>query len=224
MLRLATAALLLSGCVLYLPDDNEKCDVAAPAYVPAPIRNPDTLVCESYGQPPSCNPECGPCPAFVGDGAGDLAPIPTWGVCGSSCEGLGESACAARSDCRVTKDAWCTLAGDCETDFLGCFPTDMTVDATIDCERADSWQCSRNSSCTAYHRGVYPHLTDEAPQQTRPFAFCADEGTDPGRCYDVVGCRAAPPACPANTMPAVANGCYTGVCIPTEFCELAPNH
>ena len=232
MLRLASVAALvsLSGCVLYFTGDDgpDKCDIdfAEPAIAPASIRNPDTLACESYGRPPQCDPDCGPCPPYAegaprpGDGTADLAPLPSWGVCGSSCETLGENACSARSDCRVVKDAWCAIAGDCLTDFLGCFPTDMNIDADQACEGADAWQCSRNPACTAYHRSVYPSpaYRDAAPY-ARPFAFCADEGAFPGVCHAQVACRAAPPPCPAGTTPGVANSCYTGVCIPNDLCE-----
>ena len=44
------------------------------------------------------------------------------------------------------------------------------------------------------------------------------DGGGPGNCYGSVTCNSAPPQCPANTTPGVANGCYTGYCIPVSQC------
>jgi hypothetical protein len=215
MRYLASLSLLLmlaSGCSLVFDDggDDAVCLAGAePAALPAPQRNPDSLTCESFGGG-GCLPECGPCPAL------DLAPIPTWGFCGSACESLSESACAQDAGCRVVKNAACVASGTCATDFLGCFPTDQGTDPALDCFSAtDGYTCSRSAACTAYHR-VAAGVDPTAP---REFAMCVPEGKAPGTCFGQVICTRAAPQCPAQSTPAVASGCYTGGCIPLDLCE-----
>ena len=207
---------LTSGCALVFDDGDDGGDDvclagAEPASLPAPQRDPDTLTCQSFGG--GCVPECGPCPAIA------LAPVPSWGFCGSTCESLSEIDCAANTGCRVIKDAACAVAGTCATDFVGCFPTDQFTDPAVDCFAArDGFSCSRSAACTAYHRA--PQALE--PQAVRTFAMCAPEGQTPGTCYGRVVCLRPPPACPAQTVPGVANGCYTGTCIPLDVCEPSP--
>lgn len=206
----------LSGCLYFFDgDDNDKaCPLDQPAGATAPQRNPDDLTCQTFGYP--CDPECGPCPGVA---ATALAPLPSWGICGSTCEALAEDACARREDCRVVKDVACAISGTCETDFLGCFPTDTYVEPGVDCGAArDGYTCSTSPACTAFHVSE-PCLGDPQGECPRAFALCMPEGQSPGRCHDPVACRALPPACPSGTTPGIANSCYTGACIPVELCE-----
>jgi len=227
MQRLAFCSIViaLSGCFIYFEDDEDvpNCPLAEPASGPgasiAPIelRNPDDLTCRAFGYP--CDPACGPCPAV--DESPSIAhsqPLPSWGYCESSCEGLGETACAARSDCRVVKDAFCAFEGVCITDFVGCFPTDQQVDTTVSCTGADAWACSRNPDCAAWHDPPEcpPNaLVEDCP---RSFVLCTPEGTHPGSCFGEVACDEAPPACPSGTTPGISGACYTGACIPLDRC------
>src|SRR5262245_16952107 len=110
---IAIAALLPACQLVFVErDDDDRCDFGTPAaeLAPAPLRDPLTLACQSFG--PACDPGCEPCPEIA------LAPQPTWGYCGSPCEGLAEAACAASAECRVVKDARCSISGGCLTDFL----------------------------------------------------------------------------------------------------------
>jgi hypothetical protein len=237
MIRLALLVSLvgLSGCFIVFPEHgtggDDDCllpptgggtkNGSEPVAI-APLRNPNTLTCDSFGGG-GCDPSCGPCP--LEDTA--LAPIPSWGSCGSSCEGLDETTCAADSSCRVVKDAACAIQGNCLTDFAGCFPTDNFVDNSVDCDSAfDGETCSRNPACTAFHRvSACPFLEDPVPPQcSRDFAICMPEGVSPGHCFDPVACDAVGPACPSGSTPGIADGCFTGACIPQDLCELAPNH
>ena len=193
---------------------DDVCDFPAtdlPAIAPAPLRDPGTLICQSFGS--GCNPDCGPCPETT---PALTPPIPSWGICGSPCEGLAPAQCAADATCRVVKDAGCTIGGNtCLTDFLGCFPTDTQVDKSVECFTADAWTCSRNSACEAHHaQRACPAGQDCA----RPFATCVPAGHDPGSCTGQVTCRAATPNCPSGTTPGIANGCFTGACIVTSTC------
>jgi len=180
-----------------------------PAIAQAPLRDPGDLRCVSFGS--GCDPSCGPCPE-----AALTPPIPSWGFCGSPCETKGPSECAADPTCRVVKDAGCTIGGNtCLTDFLGCFPTDTQVDASINCFQADAWDCSRNHACEAHHAQMPCPLDGEC---ARPFATCTPAGVDPGSCTGQVTCRALPPSCPSGTTPGIANNCFTGACIATSAC------
>jgi hypothetical protein len=219
MRGLLAILLMTSGCTLFF-EGGKGGDVCLldqggspePRFEPAPLRNPETLTCESFGG--GCNPECGPCPELA-----ELAPIPSWGFCGSACESLDESACAASAECRVVKDAFCAIAGDCVTDFLGCFPIDGVVDPALGCSSAtDGWTCSRSAQCTAFHRNAPCEVDGQCP---REFALCMPEGASPGRCFDPVACDALPPPCPSGTVPGVIDLCFSGACIPEDLCEKA---
>lgn len=215
---LLTILALTSGCALVFDDGgsggDDVCAFAEePAVSLAPQRNPENLECQSFGG--GCNPSCGPCPAL------DLAPIPSWGFCGSTCEQLTESACASTPECRVIKELECALSKDCTTDFIGCFPTNQFTDPTTDCRAArDGFTCSLNPACTAYH---YRQLV-VAPDATNQlsFALCAPEGQAPGSCYAPVTCARPRPICPGWEVPVIADGCYTGQCIPITTCEPMP--
>ena len=211
---LALGAALVPGCLLFFDDGGKsRCERLAELTAELSIaeqRNPHTLVCEAHGGPPTCVPGCGAdCPTI------DPAPAPTWGVCGDACEALGESACEAEPSCRVVKDAWCAIAGDCLTDFLGCFPVDMVPDDEVDCFAADAFACSRSAACTALHRDN----SCLSPPCAREFVLCMPEGGTPGSCFEPAACRALPPPCRDGTTPGVANGCWTGACIPNDLCE-----
>jgi hypothetical protein len=212
----ALFAMSLSGCLLYFDDGGKSCDLPADFAEPAPLRNPQTLTCDSFGGS-QCDPSCGPCPPALE--SQDLAPIPSWGSCGSFCEGLDEGSCALEASCRVVKDIHCAI-GDvpCATDFLGCFPTDNITDRLQPCAlNTDGDSCSRNAACTAFHRQGSALRT--SPQLVQEFVLCMDEGRTPGRCFEPVACDALPPKCPSGTTPGVVDLCWSGACIPDDLCE-----
>jgi len=216
---LVAVLMFAPGCFWVFDDrgsGDDQCDlVAAQELVadPAPLRNPETLSCQSFGT--GCDPACGPCPL-----ADPSQPIPTWGFCGHSCEQLTETACSADPSCRVIKDVRCLLGRDCTTDFLGCFPTDQGIDNSIDCFAAeDGATCSRSNACVAMHRADCSGAANIPPECVRTFALCAPEGADIGRCHEVATCDVPTPACGVNETAGVANGCYTGACIPDDVCE-----
>jgi hypothetical protein len=217
---LATALALASGCVLIFDGDGGTQPCALddiPESAPLPQRNPENLECQSFGGP-ICDSRCGPCPEIA---EADIAPSPTWGFCGSPCEQLSESACAAAPECRVIKDLGCTRSGDCATDFLMCLPTDQIVDPAVACRTAlDGTTCSRNPACTAFHYREPTGLRDAT--RILAFAACEPEGSVPGTCYGPVTCDAASPLCGAFAEAEIRNGCYTGRCLPVGACEPVP--
>ena len=222
---LLLVVILASGCELFFDDGGkrpEQCEVVAtcpdePAITP-PLRDPELLGCTPPSQQ-GCDPACEP----VDDRTG-VAPIPpeqSWPVCGNACETLAETECAARSECRVVKDARCMIEEDCITDFLGCFAVDGAPNPNIDCfAMRDGWSCSRSNNCTALHERGTAGCTGEACP--RPFGLCIPEGSSPGDCQSPISCDALPPACPTGTTPGRANSCWTGACIPTRLCEKGP--
>jgi hypothetical protein len=200
---LATSLALVSGCVFTIDGRGEQCDL--PPIALAPQLDPETLTCITPR--PECTPGC------VCD---DGAPSRTWGLCDGRCNAVTEEACTAIPGCRVVKDARCAISGACETDFLTCAPTDQVTEPSLDCLAAgDAETCSRSAACTAFH-------FDRSPEIRRVFAMCAPAGTSPGACAGEVTCELDPPGCPPDRRPGVANGCYTGVCIPVELCDPAP--
>lgn len=242
LLALAVVTATLPGCFLFFDDHGkggEQCllppngDDVPPQpgeAQPAPQRNPDTLVCQSFGGGGTCDPACGPCPLSGEEGTPTdaLAPLPSWGFCIGQCESLDEATCETDANCRVIRDARCAVSGDCLTDFVGCVATDQFVDQSIACVAAtDGQSCSLNPDCTAYHRenicgGGLPR--EDPPQEcSSDFAFCGPEGGDPGRCHEPAACDRLPPNCPTGTTPGVADGCYTDICIPDDLCELLLN-
>lgn len=219
---LTSVLLLVPACTLFFDDGGKRPDPCVtagddqpqPEGVPQAQRDPATLTCETFGG--QCDETCGPCPA-VAD-----SPAVTWGVCGSPCEQLDEAACGNDASCRVVRDARCAVGGTCETDFLGCFPVDMAPDA-VDCFTDDAWTCSRSSACTAFHRSECGVRADTPPEQcARQFAMCMPAGGNPGKCFEQALCDRVAPSCPPNSVPGVANGCYTNACIPNDLCEPKP--
>jgi hypothetical protein len=76
--------------------------------------------------------------------------------------------------------------------------------ATVDCgvgyvcaEQCDGGMMSLVGSCTA---------------------TCVPISNDPGECTGAITCTTPPPQCPANSTAGIANGCYTGYCIPNADC------
>lgn len=207
-LLIAVAVVCVAGCMFVFDNEGGDDDVCnLDEEPPLLLRNPEMLTCDSFG--PGCHPSCGPCPQFV------TSPVPNWGACNSTCERLDEIACARNSQCRVVKNANC-IGGVCGPNFLGCFPTmPNPPERVVDCFAARTGEeCSASNACTAWHR-VDPAL---APQQTREFALCAPEGVAPGSCSGEVICDRLPVACPSTHVPGIANGCYTGACIPKDLC------
>ncbi len=195
--------------------DDDPCDrlIQEPGFQHRLV-NPETLACQTFTQP-SCDGECGPCP-------GGAIYIPPWGECSSPCIGLDETTCMAESQCRVARShsGYYLQSGD---DFMGCYPLNTGASPEVErCEGLDAEQCAWQSDCTALYDGAPGQCNALTPEACigAQFRQCITESrTDPGECVPAA-CRQATPSCPTNTTPGVANGCYTGACIPTEFCEV----
>jgi hypothetical protein len=220
-MRFASFAVLalVPACQLYFiggddePDD--PCDRPA-ASVQFRLVNPETLACETFIQP-GCDYACGPCP-------GAAVYIPPWGSCDSSCVGLSESDCMATDQCRVARSYGSYYESTVIDDFMGCYPLNNEPSPDVQrCEGLDAEQCAWQSDCTALYSGAPGQCNAVTPEQCigAQFEQCIPEArTDPGHCGPAA-CRQAPPACPTGTTPGVDNSCYTGACIPNEYCDVA---
>lgn len=204
-LLLLASPLLLSACLFVFPGDDEPpvCQVdEAPI---APYRNPNTLACESLGGGGGgCYPSSGAAPQA----------FPSWPLCGHPCDSLDEGSCIGTPGCRAAYDHACvTGQGNCTSlqPFLGCYPVDTSGPIAGSCLGLDAFECSQHDDCGALYRQERGGLS---------FAECAPERGRPwGTCRGDVRCDLAPPVCPVGSTPGIANGCYTGVCIPLERCE-----
>ena len=167
-MRLASLLLLIAPACAFFDDDDHghKClepqgetNAFAPQFVN--LVDPSTLQCRQFSDEGNCNDTCQPCPGL------DIAAPPSWGACGSSCEGLGELACQTTGGCRVARDLSRMAAGS--GDFLGCYAIDMLPAPSVPCSGLDAWSCSRHDDCEAYYS---PSTLDGASWQ---FAMCVPE-------------------------------------------------
>jgi hypothetical protein len=159
MRRLASlvALALVSGCVFFDDTDGPTCGAQPDS---APVLNlvdPSTLACTAFTVA-NCDPACGPCPALA-------SPLPTWGACDSACRALDEGACRTSPGCRIAFDPTLDALG-----FLGCYPTDKDVAASVPCDGLDAWECSRHDDC----EGAYVMDTTKTPV-ARLFTACVPE-------------------------------------------------
>jgi hypothetical protein len=101
--------------------------------------DPTTLQCQTFTDS-SCDSACGPCPAVA-------APAPpSWGSCDSTCRTLDETSCRITAGCRVARKA--PQLGAPST-YVGCYPTDTSIAASVPCGGLGAWECSRHDDCEA---------------------------------------------------------------------------
>lgn len=217
MMRLAALVTLgLTGCMLYSkePPPPTPCPVVNAGVAPSELmRDPSTGVCQSFG---------GGCPvdACGCDAAGGI--WPNWPSCFGPCEGLDEHSCVANPACHAAyTEPGGVLAGDAlvRPTFSACWDIGpLPVETGGTCAGFDAWTCAAHADCVSV-------LTQLDTTTTPSFQQCAPEVTplDPGSCDpSTVACDGNPPACPTGTVPGVANGCWSGYCIPVAECPDLP--
>jgi Cys-rich repeat protein len=126
--------------------------------------------------------------------------------CGSVCEGV----CVPDAAC---SNVDCGMGYHCEET---CYPCD-TTDGSM-CDPYCSPSCVPDQTCASVDCGPGYECAMECSSGTCYPACIPVNGGGPGDCNGTVTCNSAPPTCPANTTPGVANGCYTGYCIPLNQC------
>src|SRR5262245_32171458 len=85
----------------------------------------------------------------------------------------------------------------------------------LSCENVD---CMEGSHCELECKPT-PCKDGRCPPTDTCYPVCVPDHPDPGTCTGIVKCDALPPACPAGTKPGIANGCWTGYCIPEADCR-----
>jgi hypothetical protein len=241
-LGLALCLLMSSGCALYLggDDDDDDClfgggggtdtDTGGAAEWNAIVlRDPSTGQCQSFGGGGGgggCDDRCGPCDDAPENDA-ERAPLPTWGICGSACEGLDEQTCLATSGCRAAYLDDCA-GGDCAAlaTYVACWSTDQTGPVQGGgCGALDAHECSRHDDCSAVHsnakQGAWP--VDEIGL----FSYCLDEAAgcySDADCAPDERCNAAevcmpPPGCGSAESEPCDAVCY-GTCVPDDVPDI----
>lgn len=200
-------AIWLAGCALYPGKPGPGDDHCAVAFEQAPVEqllDPSTLVCNNFGGGGlPCDPSCGPCPVAKEP----VQAVPSWGFCSSQCTGLDEAMCATTPGCRIALD-W-NLYYTNQPSFIGCFATDMMMTETTDCAGLGAQDCSRSDRCT----GLYGPGVDMG----RTFEECIPVGQHAGSCTGTSTCTTIV-SCPPDRKPGIENDCFTGSCIPNQFC------
>lgn len=109
-------------------------------------------------------------------------------------------------------------------EFVSCFPETPQEEGCFGDE-----ECGEGFSCNASEICLPPPSDtngDPCPEELcgvpQPcYGFCVPE-QDPGECDGEVFCDAPPPICPADSVPGISNGCFTGYCIPLSACPSVP--
>jgi len=152
---------------------------------------------------------------------------------GGGCDDLDAWECSRHDDCiAVHYNSGCYAISDeagvpLECEPLGGFKACM--DEPIVCDEFNPDICPEGTECNATEVCLpYPGCdgTDsngfiDCEAACAGFCVPADPNT-PGNCYEEVLCDAIGPNCPADTLPGVKDGCYTGYCIPLAECPDAP--
>jgi hypothetical protein len=243
-----TYLVALSGCALYLDDSHErycdqtgcyecrdgKCGAGAGGSCASNWDCPAGCYCSGSGsceEAGSCysETECGPgyrCQverySCVPDGTGggcqrdadcgsgyfcdELAGVCRWG---GSCGSAGQ--CEPGHECNPTRRT-------CEP--IGCTDDEQCPQGAY-CEQ-NRGECVATGTCDG---GSCPdgHQCDSARNTCVPCTGSSCGGSkDPGSCNGAVTCGDAPPVCPSGTVPGIADGCYTGFCIPLAACDVPP--
>lgn len=110
----------------------------------------------------------------------------------------------------------CGPGATCETQCYPCDPTDGSNGCMSSCGAV----CVPDQTCASVDCGpgyTCAETCDAASGQCYPSCYPSGP-TDPGSCTGAISCETPTPACPANTVPGIENGCYTGFCIPLSAC------
>lgn len=244
--RLALLACLLTGCVFYADDDPIPCDDVPELW--NGLRNPETGACEDWGgggcwpepQADIAYPDWAACPGacegldetgcLAAEGCraaydipecpplADCTNIPEfrecWGMAPSgpwlweSCAGLDAHQCSTTDYCMaVYAEGAFAYCGE-EPNPNGCYADDDCLPG-YECTAAT--ECEPPPGCGA----------DGQPCPDVCWGRCVpvDDSSGPGTCDGEVACDALPPSCPEGTVPGIADGCWTGWCIPVEDCD-----
>jgi hypothetical protein len=157
---------------------------------------------------------------------------PISGPIQGSCQNLDAFSCSQHDDCAIVYDAVYHSFQQCIDEPA---KTDPSCEATdcgpgyhcdLQCDSAGGpMQCK--TACVADDSGCDCSAGYECVKTCETAGdgslWCGDEcvpsgGGDPGTCTGNVTCESPYPVCPSGTTPGIANGCWTGYCIPNADC------
>lgn len=234
LLVVALATLTVPGCALFF-DDGDDCSYGGGAAEPAidpGLRNPETGRCEYFGG--GGGDVCGDYGGPSADQEPGLGALPDWGLCQSECTGLDEQSCQDAAGCRAAYVSDCPANADCDGvtyAFFECWQVSQSGPIQGTCDGLDAWECSRHDDCVAQHfagtdcedaAGDQPTIPCEGrvdPDAIGRFERCAAEQPREITCYAEVLCDSLPPECPANAVPGIQGGCWSGTCVLADQCE-----
>lgn len=216
-----------------------------PAYA-APSLSPDWGQCNTYCDAldeSSCIATTGCHAAYIDTGDSLASPkfygcwetAPTGADPNSPCANLDAQTCSERDNCSMvytgspsdlnttTKFEQCVneSAGSCNSGQqcpMGshceqqCAPCN-----SVGCSGVCPATCVSDTTCDTTTCGLGSQCVEQC-DASGCAPTCVPTGTDPGSCTGTITCNNAPPTCPANTTPGIANGCWSGYCIPNADC------
>jgi hypothetical protein len=232
LLALCVASVCIAGCTLYFDDhrddnwDDDWSDEDCPSGT--------TLTYDGYGNAQClvtlscssdadclagcyCDTELGYCvEAGFCSSDSDCPPGLECNEARQSCDPDGTSGCTELS----CPDGW---ACDAYTDQCIAPPPPATCSQDNDC--SSGVYCNESGTC---EDSCYCSSDPDAVNQG--WGYCDEDratcmpGIDPdlGSCAGAVTCNFGAPTCPANQVPLVKDGCYTGECIAASSCDLPP--
>jgi hypothetical protein len=162
--------------------------------------------------------ECDDRSTCVPEGTGDACEVDADCPRGTRCD---SGTCVSAPTC--TTDSDCAPGQECDGRGT-CVPTPCTTDDQCVegsyCEQ-ETGECVGSGTCTTSEDCDEGMLCDTERNTCVP-GEDLPEPPDPGSCGGDLLCNEAPPSCPDGSTPGIADGCYTGYCIPVESCDVPP--
>lgn len=138
-----------------------------------------------------------------------------------ACDTLIAETCTMRDDCSpVYSDLFSQKTEPAmpppQHSFLSCRAELAEVGCYSDDDCGEGFDCTADTECLSP-----PGCDDGMVCPTVCYGTCVPNEPPPlpGNCYTLNVCEVEPPACPEGTLPGIANGCWTGYCIPLNACE-----
>lgn len=201
--------------------DPETCVCSAP-----PIAFPSWAPCDSACtgfEERACIAAAGCRATYRPDGYHGCFATDQTGPIQGSCEGLDAWDCSRHDDCIANHDGGYAYIA---TDPVSPLPPLQPLGRFISCEDepevcfADD-ECAPGQRCNVEEVCNYAvDCPDTGICGPACFGLCVPDWR--GTCFGEVSCPALPPQCVPGSTPGVANGCFTGACIPFEECARVP--
>ena len=134
-----------------------------------------------------------------------------------------------------------SVTGETTTSTTGETTTGTTTGTTTDDTAGPTSECSKDADCKLQEdccvcNGIPLDLNPVACDMECKQSKCSELGVDQAVCrlgvceterlscdQVKVACDALPPACPEGQLPTTTPACWTGKCVPAEFCDVIPD-